>query len=141
MINTFTNTVIETVMVGADPEGVAITPDGTRAYVTNFDDNSVSVIDTGTDTVIETSARAQAQAATGAAFSADTRTIEPDDAVAEGRRHPDREGGGVLRRGSRIDQVSIVPITFDTGSYAHVERGQFSHEGLICGVDPWVPDL
>jgi YVTN family beta-propeller protein len=34
-----------------DPVEVAITPDGTRAYVTNYNVNSVSVIDTATNTV------------------------------------------------------------------------------------------
>jgi len=33
---------------------VAITPDGTRAYVTNPDSNSVSVIDTATNSVVAT---------------------------------------------------------------------------------------
>lgn len=44
VINTGTNTVTATVGVGASPIGVAITPDGTRAYVAN--NGSVSVIDT-----------------------------------------------------------------------------------------------
>jgi YVTN family beta-propeller protein len=33
---------------------VAITPDGTRAYVANVEDNTVSVIDTATNTVVVT---------------------------------------------------------------------------------------
>uniref|UniRef100_UPI000A96E89D YncE family protein n=1 Tax=Rhodococcus marinonascens TaxID=38311 RepID=UPI000A96E89D len=36
------------------PVGVAVTPDGTRAYVTNVGDGTVSVIDTATNTVVET---------------------------------------------------------------------------------------
>ena len=36
------------------PRGVAITPDGTRAYVTNEGSNTVSVIDTATNTVVAT---------------------------------------------------------------------------------------
>ncbi|WP_373863379.1 YncE family protein, partial [Rhodococcus marinonascens] len=42
------DTVIDTVPVGLAPSGVAITPDGSRAYVANDADSSVSVIDTGT---------------------------------------------------------------------------------------------
>ena len=39
------NGVVTTIpVVGGDPFGVAITPDGTKAYVTNRDDASVSVI-------------------------------------------------------------------------------------------------
>jgi DNA-binding beta-propeller fold protein YncE len=37
--------------VGANPIGVAFTPDGTQAYVTNFHDGTVSVINTATKTV------------------------------------------------------------------------------------------
>ena len=33
-----------TVTVGDTPTGVAVSPDGNRAYVANFNDNTVSVI-------------------------------------------------------------------------------------------------
>lgn len=45
MIETATNTVVATIP-GNSPRGVAFTPDGSYAYVTNFTSNSVSVIDT-----------------------------------------------------------------------------------------------
>ncbi|MDV6278715.1 YncE family protein, partial [Rhodococcus erythropolis] len=45
------DTVIATVPVGSTPEGVAITPDGNHAYVTNAGDGTVSVISTATNTV------------------------------------------------------------------------------------------
>ena len=54
VIDTATNTVIATIPVGLVPFGVAITPDGTRAYVTNEDSNTVSVIDIATNTVVAT---------------------------------------------------------------------------------------
>ncbi|MFC7650584.1 YncE family protein [Streptosporangium lutulentum] len=56
MIDAATTTITTTVTVGGNPQEVAVTPDGTRAYVTNFDgtSNSVSVIDTATTTVIAT---------------------------------------------------------------------------------------
>ncbi|MGA5824234.1 YncE family protein, partial [Kitasatospora sp. NPDC094028] len=44
----------QTVAVGSFPTGVAITPDGRHAYVTNEGDNTVSVIDTVTNTVTAT---------------------------------------------------------------------------------------
>lgn len=53
VIDTVTNTVVATIPVGSHPFGVAITPDGTRAYVANFG-GTVSVIDTVTNTVIAT---------------------------------------------------------------------------------------
>ncbi|WBP85190.1 Ig-like domain repeat protein [Kitasatospora cathayae] len=43
-----------TVAVGSFPTGVAITPDGLHAYVTNEGDNTVSVIATATNTVTAT---------------------------------------------------------------------------------------
>ncbi|MCA1005666.1 beta-propeller fold lactonase family protein [Rhodococcus hoagii] len=46
------DTVTTTIPVGTQPFGVAITPDGTRAYITNAAGNTVSVIDTATTTVI-----------------------------------------------------------------------------------------
>jgi YVTN family beta-propeller protein len=54
VISTFTNTVVATIPVGSLPEGVAVTPDGTRAYVANLGTNSVSVIDTTTNAVTAT---------------------------------------------------------------------------------------
>ena len=55
VIDTATNTVVATVPVGLFPlGGIAITPDGTRAYVTNSNSNTVSVIDTATNTVVAT---------------------------------------------------------------------------------------
>jgi YVTN family beta-propeller protein len=54
VIDTATNTVIATVVVGPGPRAVAITPDGAHAYVTNFFDDTLSVIDTATNTVVDT---------------------------------------------------------------------------------------
>jgi serine/threonine-protein kinase len=44
-------TVIATISVGKAPEGVAVSPDGRRAYITNVDSRVVSVIDIGAGTV------------------------------------------------------------------------------------------
>ena len=54
VINTATNTVFATITVGVNPTAVTVTPDGTRAYVTNFGNDTVSVINTATNTVIAT---------------------------------------------------------------------------------------
>ncbi|PEQ55453.1 hypothetical protein CN469_28295 [Bacillus cereus] len=54
VIDTNSNTVVATVPVGNNPFGVAITPDGSFAYVTNFNIANVSVIDTSSNTVVTT---------------------------------------------------------------------------------------
>lgn len=46
------NKVVDTVTVGSSPIGVAVTPDGSRVYVVNDGDSTVSVISTATDAVI-----------------------------------------------------------------------------------------
>ncbi len=55
VIDTPTNTVVATVPVGIVPVSVAVTPDGTHAYVTNAGPpGSVSVIETASNTVVAT---------------------------------------------------------------------------------------
>jgi YVTN family beta-propeller protein len=54
VLDTATGSVVGTVPVGAGPIRVAISRDGTRAYVTNAESDSISVIDTGSNNVIAT---------------------------------------------------------------------------------------
>jgi YVTN family beta-propeller protein len=54
VIDTENDTVTNSVQVGSSPWGVAVTPDGTKVYVTNAGSDNVSVIDTATDNVIAT---------------------------------------------------------------------------------------
>tara|TARA_B100000315_G_scaffold259845_1_gene317615 strand:- start:1705 stop:1902 length:198 start_codon:yes stop_codon:yes gene_type:complete len=49
-----TDTELVTIPVGDGPWNIAITPDGTRAYVTNRDDNTISILDLSTDTELAT---------------------------------------------------------------------------------------
>src|SRR5438445_13156691 len=53
VIDTATNTVVATIPVGVVPYGVAITPDGTRAYVTEGGERG-SVVDVKTNAVVAT---------------------------------------------------------------------------------------
>ena len=46
------NTIVTTIPVGDFPVSVAVSPDGTLAYVANAGDNTVSVINTTTNTVL-----------------------------------------------------------------------------------------
>ncbi|MCI0619952.1 peptidoglycan DD-metalloendopeptidase family protein [Candidatus Wolfebacteria bacterium] len=54
VIDTETNTVIKTIVVGDEPIGVAISPDNRSVYVANFHENTLSVIDTTTNTALDT---------------------------------------------------------------------------------------
>ncbi len=54
IIDTTTDSVIDTVNVELLPIGVAISPDSTKVYVTHYANNSVSVIDTATHSIIAT---------------------------------------------------------------------------------------
>jgi YVTN family beta-propeller protein len=52
VISVATGTVLGSITVGSNPYGVAVTPDGTKAYVTNYGSDTVSVIDVATGTVL-----------------------------------------------------------------------------------------
>lgn len=54
IINTLNNNFIGKIAVGDDPEHLALVPNGTKLYVSNKGSDSISVIDTVTDTVITT---------------------------------------------------------------------------------------
>lgn len=48
------NVITATINVGDNPTGIAMSPDGTKVYVSDHDENSVYVIDTATNTVTNT---------------------------------------------------------------------------------------
>ena len=54
VLDTLTNTVVDTVLVGNVPNGVAVHPDGSKVYVAHNFDNTVAVIDTSHNTVVDT---------------------------------------------------------------------------------------
>ena len=54
VINTVVNTVGTPIPVGSEPIGIAITPDGKFAYVANNGSNTISVISTATNSVVNT---------------------------------------------------------------------------------------
>jgi gliding motility-associated-like protein len=54
VISTLTNELVATIPVGTKPEGVSVSPDGSRVYVTNRGSNDISVINTTSNTVIKT---------------------------------------------------------------------------------------
>lgn len=54
VLDTASNTVVKTIDVGLHPCGMALSPDGSRVYVTNANSDTVSVIDTAADAVTKT---------------------------------------------------------------------------------------
>jgi len=54
VVDAATHSLIATIPVGRGPFGIALTPDGSKAYVADYDDNAISVIATSTNTVIAT---------------------------------------------------------------------------------------
>ncbi len=54
VIDTSRNGVVATIDVGLHPTGMALSPSGNRVYVTNANSDTVSVIDTATDTLTNT---------------------------------------------------------------------------------------
>ncbi len=54
VINSTTNSVIDTIRVGKSPTELAINPNNNLLYVANFDNKTISVINTTTNSVIDT---------------------------------------------------------------------------------------
>ena len=54
MIDSSTNTVVDTIPVGVNPTDIEFNPSNNRLYVSNSDTHDVSVIDSSTNTVVET---------------------------------------------------------------------------------------
>lgn len=52
VIDTATNTVTATILAGSGPDGIAITPNGDKAYISNSADATVAVVSTATNTVL-----------------------------------------------------------------------------------------
>src|SRR5262245_318601 len=54
VLDTASNAIVKHIDVGLHPTGMALSPSGDRVYVTNANSDTVSVIDTATDTVAKT---------------------------------------------------------------------------------------
>ena len=73
VLDTATGHVLRTIKVPAGPEGVIVTPDGRRVYVSSEDATELSVIDTATDKVIKTLDLGRSPE--GMALSRDAKTL------------------------------------------------------------------
>jgi YVTN family beta-propeller protein len=73
------NTVAATIPVGTGPRAIAFAPDGTAAYVANFNSSDVSVIDTAARSVVATIPLAAESELTGIAITPDGATVYVTD--------------------------------------------------------------
>jgi YVTN family beta-propeller protein len=120
------------IVVGSEPQGIAFTPDGTKAYVANlFGPGTCSVIDTSTETVIATIPLGVGSLPVGIAISPDGKLAYVADAGADTVTVIDTETNSVV--GEPID-VATGPrgVAFSPdGSRAYVATGFFT--GLADG--------
>ena len=102
---------VATVPVGIWPVGVAITPDGAFAYVTNFSSGTVSVIETASNTVIAT-----ATATVGVDTLPFGVAITPDGAFA----YVTHEGSGTVSVIATASNtvVATVPVGLNPSGVA-----------------------
>jgi YVTN family beta-propeller protein len=117
VIGTATNTVVATVPVGSFPYGVAVTPDGTHAYVANQGSNDVSVIDTASNTVVATIPVGNAPSGVA---------VTPDGLHAYVTNHPTGSGGSGI--------VTVIDTATNTVEAATIPVGT-SLEGVAVAPD------
>jgi YVTN family beta-propeller protein len=107
VIDTRTNLVVgEPIKVGESPSGIAITPDGSRAYVANANSEFVSVIDTRTNLVVGEPIKVGA--------SPRSIAITPDGTRAY---VASENSGSVSVIDTRTNQVVGGPITVGAGPF------------------------
>ena len=127
MIATANNTVVKTIPVGEAPNGVAITPNGNFAYVTNQGSNTVSVIATANNTVVGTipvacSPFRAAITPNGKFVYVTTSGCEADSPQLLGDRHGQQYGGEYIPRLGRLFGMAITP----NGKFAYMSGSLWS---------------
>jgi YVTN family beta-propeller protein len=145
VIDTETNTVIATIPVGTFPMGVAVSPDGSKVYVTNTASasNNVSVIDTAKNRV--TATIPVGQFPLGVAVTPDGARHQPPHLRADRRdEEPWRAGAGankvyVANGGS--NNVSVIDAATNTviATIPASHGGTRSPEHLVPGAAPVSP--
>lgn len=118
VIDTATNAVVDTIPVGANPTGVAITPDGAFAYVTNQGDpGTVSVIETASNTVV---------AAISVGLFPTEIAITPDGAFAYVTNLSVNGTVSVIETASNT-VVATVPVGLNPRGVAFTPDGAFAY--------------
>jgi YVTN family beta-propeller protein len=150
VIDTTINTAVKTVSVGTGLSGIAVTPDGVHVYVSNQGSNSVSVLETASNTVVATIPAASPGAISivpppqGVPFLSFDAKLE----VNLGRT-PNREGfdlrssltlSGAVSNEIHPDtepvklQVGPFIATIPAGSFRRHGNSSYTFEGVIDGV-------
>ena len=113
------------------PCGVAVTPDGSHVYVANYGDDTVSVIQTSDNTVIETISVGPSPY--GMAVTPDGRYVYVgngnDNTVIQTSNNSVIDTISVVPVGHRVDGVAVTP----DGSYVYVSSpvGSTSLGGMV----------
>jgi YVTN family beta-propeller protein len=112
--------------VGLQPEGVAISPDGRKAFVANREDGTISMIDTANNLVIATTAidAAVAVPVQGIAVSPDGRRLY----VASGDR-----GVSILHAGTNR-MIGSIPAPVEGGTQPNPQGIAVSPDGRLLYV-------
>ena len=151
MIATASNTAVATVPVGTAPAGVAVTPDGKHVYVPISGSNSVSVIDTATNTVeavtipvgnspagvsIVPSPPGVPFLTLNAALNIDFGAAPNTDAFALGTSFTLSSTAPVINPLTQAVtlQIGTFGVTIPSGSFKKNNQGDFVFSGVINGV-------
>ncbi len=133
----YPDTVVDIILVGAGPHGVAITPNGSYVYVVNGFDDTVSVIRTSDNTVVDT---------ISVGWMPDGLAITPDgsyvyvanslDGTVSVIRTSDNTVAATISVGLMPDHVAVTP----NGSYIYVVNGFDDTVSVIRTSDNTVVD-
>ena len=132
VIATASNTVVATVPLGTNPVLVAITPNGSQAYVTSYTGDAVSVIATASNTVVAT-----VPVGTGASTGPYGVTVAPNGSFVY-VTNPTANTVGVIATASNtvVNTVAVgsvprgIAIT-PNGSYAYIANQAFNTVSVL----------
>jgi len=127
-----TNTVVATIPVGSDPDGITAAPDGQRVYATNFFSDAVSVIDTTSNTV--TSTMTTGSGPVGLAITTDGMHAYVTNRGSDTVSLIDTATGtavATVEVGNGPDAIAITP----NGARAYVTNSFTRNPGLVSVID------
>jgi gliding motility-associated-like protein len=123
VVNTATYGIVQSVLLGRNPHGITITPDGSKVYVANTAGNNVSVINTADNSIAAT------VAVEGYLSGI---SVTPDGNFVYVANEAPNAQGTVSVIGTAINQVLY---TFAVG-HSPVSFGNFIAPGVDCAGDP-----